>query len=89
MRKFWKIFLMSLGTYLGLEGDLSFKRFKVKGCQCAFLMHMGTRITTEPVVSFGTEILFTFFQVSVEMMPFVKLSPLSSIKAKKPIFCSK
>ena len=65
MRKFWKIFLRSLGTYLGLAGGLSFKRFKVKGCQCAFLMHMGTRFTTEPVVSLGTEILFTFFQVSV------------------------
>ena len=65
MRKFWKIFLRSLGTYLGLAGGLSFKRFKVKGCQCAFLMHMGTRFTTEPVVSLGTEILFTFLQVSV------------------------
>ena len=65
MRKFWKIFLRSLGTYLGLAGGLSFKRFKVKGCQCAFLMHMGTRFTTEPVVSLGTEILFAFLQVSV------------------------
>ena len=65
MRKFWKIFLRSLGTYLGLAGGLSFKRFKVKGCQCAFLMHMSTRFTTEPAVSLGTEILFMFLQVSV------------------------
>ena len=28
-------------------------------------MHMGTRITTEPVVSLGTEILFAFLQASV------------------------
>ena len=58
--------MRSLGTYLGLAGGLSFKRFKVKGCQCAFLMHMGTRFTTEAVVSLGTEILFTFLQVSVK-----------------------
>ena len=70
MRKFWKIFLRSLGTYLGLEGGLSFKRFKVKGCQCAFLMHMGTRITTEAVVSLGTEILFTLLQVSVTQLDY-------------------
>ena len=62
--------MRSLGTYLGLAGGLSFKRFKVKGCQCAFLMHMGTRFTTEPVVSLGTEILFTFLQVSV---PYLKV----------------
>ena len=68
MRRFWKIFLRSLGTDLGLEGGLSFKRFKVKGCQCAFLMQMGTRFTTEPVVSLGTEILFTFWQVSVLLL---------------------
>ena len=68
MRKYWKIFLRSLGTYLGLEGGLSFKRFKVKGCQYAFLLHMGTRFTTEPVVSLGTEILFTFLQVSVKKL---------------------
>ena len=65
MRKIWKIILRSLGTYLGLEEGLSFKRLIVKGCQCAFLMHMGTRFTTEAVVSLGTEILFAYLQVSV------------------------
>ena len=41
-------------------------------------MHMGTRFTTEPAVSLGTEILFAFLQASVLRLHFFSAGPITA-----------